>query len=97
MHRSRGERAPAGPVGGDTVVEPRGDLIPLGKSAGDRGIAESGQLGHPGAVPDHDPRRGAGVTFVVVLAEPAAGGLAVHRGLLGRVRGLLVVGDAPPR
>jgi hypothetical protein len=30
----------------DAVVEPRGDRFPLSKAAGNRGIAESGQLGH---------------------------------------------------
>jgi hypothetical protein len=97
VHGSRAERPPAGPVEGDTVVEPRGDRFPFGKAAGNRGITQAGQLGHPAGVPGHDPRRYAGVGFGVVLAQPAAGGLAVHRGLLGLVGGLLVVGDTPPR
>ena len=50
MHRSLAERQPAGPVGSDTVVEPRGGRLTVNEAAGDRetSVIAVNPLGDPG-------------------------------------------------
>ena len=91
-----GPERPAGlPIGRHAIVEPARRGLGVSKPAVERGAVESGGLTDGGLVADHDPGRDAGVAFGVVLAQAAAGGLTVHRGLPGLIGGVVVVADAP--
>jgi hypothetical protein len=95
VHTGRRERAPRRAVGRDPVIEP------ARRGRGVRTPAVECRTVQPAAradrslVADHQPRRYPGITFAVVLTQPTAGGLAVHRRLRGGIGGLIVVGDAP--
>ena len=91
-----GPERPSGlPVGRHAVVEPPCRYLGVSKASVERGAVESGGLTDGGLVADHDPGRDPGVAFGVVLAQAAAGGLTVHRGLPGLIGGVVVVADAP--
>ena len=97
VHGSCGEGAPPRPVGGDSLVEPGGRHLPVNNATRQGRAGEPGQLADFLRVTGHHPGRYPRVTFGVVLAEPAAGTLTVHRGLFGLGGGLLVIRDAPTR
>ena len=97
VHPVGPERPPRLPVGGHPVIEPPRRDLGVSKPAVERGTVQAGGLTDHGLVPDDDPGRDPGVAFGVVLAQAAAGGLAVHRRLPGRIGGVVVVADAPAR
>ncbi|CPY27262.1 Uncharacterised protein [Mycobacteroides abscessus] len=95
VHTVGPERPSGLPVGRHAVVEPACRYLGVSKPAVERGAVEPGGLTDGGLVADHDPGRDPGVAFGVVLAQAAAGGLTVHRGLPGLIGGVVVVADAP--
>jgi hypothetical protein len=97
VHGARGEYPPAGPVSGDPVIEPPARHGGVSKSTMQLGSIQPGQLAHGRGIPGHHPGRHPGIAFAVVLPQPAARGLAIHRRGLGLIGGVVVIVDAPPR
>ena len=95
VHTVLGEGAPRRTVGGDPVIEPTRCRRGGGKPAIQCRTVETATFADRGLIADDHPRRGPRVALRIVFTQPTAGGLAIHRRLLGGIGGFVVVVDAP--
>ena len=73
MHTALTECAPMRAIWGNAVIEPTGDQLGVGVTASALSVGQADQLGDGVGVAGQQPCRGTGLTFGVVLPQPAAG------------------------